>query len=102
MPALPPPSLPPSSRDAQARALEQGLHFLERGPIEVARYRVLERAERVAVTDGGLVRFFHQGAVNKAGAEGVASADAVHDLELILDVVVEFSVGIGDSGPGVP
>src|SRR5208282_5726214 len=45
-----------STRDTEARALEQALYFRERRPVEVARHRVLQRAKGVAIADGRFVR----------------------------------------------
>src|SRR5579859_3736769 len=84
------------TRHAQACAFQQAFHFIQRCPIKIAGRGMLQSAESVSVADRGIIRFFRQVAVNKSGAKRIAAADAIHNLDLIFYVVVDFSVGVSD------
>src|SRR5204862_1223019 len=63
-------------------ALHHALDFGECGHARVARCRHGERAVGGAAFDGPLRAFLREKAVDQAGGEGVAAADAIEDLEI--------------------
>src|SRR5438093_8363697 len=90
----------PLPRHSQARVLEQAVDLGQSRPVEIAGIRVLQGAESVAVADAGFIRLLYQHSVNEPGAERIAASDAVDNLQIVLHVLVELPLGIGERGPG--
>src|SRR5438132_14082794 len=89
-----------SPADAQARAFQQGFDLFTRDPVEVAGDRMLEGTGGHAVIEA-LLHVVIEQAMNKSGREGVAGAQAVHDLHLVAARPEELALLVSDARPAI-